>query len=225
MGPYRLGRLVAWNSVPLGRSLLGADCLASCPSLSSLLAFPPRYRAGWRRLSSGGGVPLACCLLAPASARALAAYRLVPSCCLPRYDYRPVPHIEERGDISRFSCLSRSCLLVDDGIGERAFIVDDIVLVGGGSDNPNIVAVVGEDIGGLVGINLVIPIDVHRELLNDLTNRDMLAGDIAITNGNAVGLADKDVIGLNEVDGFREIVSGHLNHHFGFLSPAPFQHL
>lgn len=202
---YCLGRFVAWSSVSRCRSFLGLRVVSPRvrPRRPCLLPRLGIVRDG------GGCRGRASCLRV----------------AVPRYAYRPVPHIEERGDISRFGCLSRSCLLVDDGIGERAFIVDDIVLVGGRSDNPNIVAVVGKDIGGLVGINLVIPIDVHRELLNDLTNRDTLARDIAIANSNAVGLANENIIGLNEVDGLREIVSGHLDHHFGFLSSAPFRHL
>lgn len=39
--------------------------------------------------------------------------------------------------------LSRSFLFVDDGVGERVFVVDGIVLENRGSDNPNIVAVIG----------------------------------------------------------------------------------
>lgn len=117
--------------------------------------------------------------------------------------------------------LSRSCLLVDDGVGERVIVVDGVVLENRGSDNPNIIAVVGHGICGLVDVNFVVSMDVHRELLDDLTDGDTLTGDIAIADGDAVGLADKDIIGLDEVNCFGEVIVLH----FGFLSPVPFRHL
>ena len=73
-------------------------CLPCLPPVSA--------RAGW--LSGGVPrcpcVPLACCLLP----RLGSCVGGVDISCLrvacPRYAYRPVPHIEERGDISRFDC-------------------------------------------------------------------------------------------------------------------------
>lgn len=161
--------------------------------------------------------PPACACLAVGVGRLVHASRLSSIRISPRpYDMRggaillPVSVV-----------LSRSFLLVDDGVGERVIVVDSVVLEDRGGDNPNIVVVIVKDICGLGGVNLVVPIDVHRELLDDLTNGKTLAGDIAIADGDAVGLANENVIGLDEVNGFREGVVLH----YGFLSSVPFRHL
>lgn len=106
----------------------------------------------------------------------------------------PLRH-EGRGDIFPVSVVfPYLLLLVDDGVGERVIVVDGVVLEDRGGDNPNIGVIVGEGISGLVGVNLVIPVDVHRELLDDMTDGDTLAGHIAIADGDAVGLTDEDII-------------------------------
>ena len=119
--------------------------------------------------------------------------------------------------------LSYSFLLVDDGVGERVFIADGVMLEAKGSENPNIVAVVVQGICGLIGVNLVVPIEVHRELLNDMTDGDTVAGHIAIADSDAVGLADENTIGFYEVKCFRESVV--VVAHCSVLSAVPFRHL
>lgn len=101
----RTGRLGVPFLVVARSSVAGR--LAPCPPPVFLACFPASVSCG---MAVGGGVPrcpcvpLACCLLS----RLGSCVGGVGVSCLrvacSRYAYRPVPHIEERSDISRFDC-------------------------------------------------------------------------------------------------------------------------
>lgn len=132
---------------------LPAICVSSCPVVLSLPACRPR-RACFASVC--GRFPSVRCrrfaLVSPRFAsrsyrvvRRSGRGRLVPAFRLPpRYAYRSVPRVvgAERYCFPCRLFFSRVFLLVDDGVGERVFVVDGVVLENRGSDNPNIVAVV-----------------------------------------------------------------------------------
>ena len=162
----------------------------------------------------------------PACACLAAGVGRLVSCVLLLLDTHIAPSLrhEGQGDIFPVSVvLSYSFLLVDDGVGERVFVADGVMFEAKGSENPNLVAVVIQDICGLVGVNLVVPVEVHRGLLDDMTDSDTVAGHIAIADSDAVGLADENTIGFNEVKCFRESVV--VVAHCSVLSAVPFRHL